>query len=60
MRLFLPAESSVVKVEFYNGIRDPNYFYLLGTIRVTESQLTTLCRHLESARENQDEDAAVI
>jgi hypothetical protein len=46
--MFFPQGSSVaIKLEFKTNINDRSYFYLIGTIMLTETEIIELCNHFE-------------
>lgn len=44
---FLPLESTVLKLELDDGLTDSSFFFLLGKIRLTESEMVRLCESLQ-------------
>lgn len=42
-------DRNVLKLEFGNGISDRSYFYLIGKIRLTDSEIVTLCDHIDES-----------
>jgi hypothetical protein len=44
---FLPEETHLIKLEFADGLSDPDFYYLLGKVTLTEEELVTLCQSLE-------------
>ena len=47
MIAFLPSCNDVIKLEFCSLINDNTYFYLLGSIKVTECEILKLIQHFE-------------
>lgn len=51
MIAFLPSCKDVLKLEFCSLINDNTYFYLLGSIKVTESEILQLIQNFEKVND---------
>jgi hypothetical protein len=48
-------ESHVLRLEFCSMINDRSYFYLIGMLNLTESQILQLCDHFEKSMQFSDD-----